>query len=89
MTDETKTDAPGIPSLEDWQHWTLVMGRAQQMLMQAWADGIQKGEVVPPTPAGMGRFSAGIRLWWQPPTGASADPMAMMTAGAQAWATGP
>ena len=30
MTDETTA----IPTLEDWQHWTLVMGRAQQMLME-------------------------------------------------------
>jgi len=87
MTDETKTDAPGIPSLEDWQHWTLVMGRAQQMLMQAWADGIQKGEVVPPTPPAWGAFPPAFGFGGAP-SGASADPMAMMTAGAQAWATG-
>ena len=37
MADETDT-ASAIPRLEDWQHWTLVMGRAQQMLMEAWAD---------------------------------------------------
>ena len=31
-----------IPSLEDWQHWTLVMGRAQQMLMEYWAESLKK-----------------------------------------------
>src|SRR5918993_546250 len=41
MTDDTTTGPAGIPSLEDWQHWTLVMGRAQQMLMQAWAQGLE------------------------------------------------
>ena len=25
----TETSAPPFPTLEDWQHWTLVMGRAQ------------------------------------------------------------
>ena len=34
MTNETTSGATtGIPTLEDWQHWTWVMGRAQQMLM--------------------------------------------------------
>ena len=35
MTEETNPGAAGagMPSLEDWQHWTLVMGRAQQMLL--------------------------------------------------------
>ena len=42
MSDNTQTGSTGtgMPSLEDWQHWTLVMGRAQQMLMQAWADSL-------------------------------------------------
>ena len=31
-----------IPGLEEMQHWTLIMGRAQQMLMQAWADALPK-----------------------------------------------
>ena len=43
MTDKTKS-ADSIPALEDWQHWTWVMGRAQQMLMEAWADGLKKSE---------------------------------------------
>jgi polyhydroxyalkanoate synthase len=77
MTDETNTGS--IPTLEDWQHWTLVMGRAQQMLMEYWAEGLRKDQ---PFPA------------WSPPAfgfgdaGAPSDPMALMTAGAQAWAKG-
>jgi hypothetical protein len=31
MTDDTTT----IPSLEDWQHWALVMARANQMIIEA------------------------------------------------------
>ena len=69
MTTETTT--PPFPSLEDWQHWTWVMGRAQQMLMEAWADRLKKDEPFP----GM-------------PPAAAADPMAWMTAGAEAWSKG-
>jgi polyhydroxyalkanoate synthase len=80
MTDETNSGASNaMPSLEDWQHWTLVMGRAQQMLMEFWVEGLKKDQ---PFPA------------WSPPAfgfgdvGAATDPMALMSAGAQAWAKG-
>ena len=49
MADETNTGAMsgmGVPTLEDWQHWTLVMGRAQQMLMEFWAESA-KGQPMP------------------------------------------
>ena len=69
MTTETTT--PPFPSLEDWQHWTWVMGRAQQMMMEAWADNLKKDEPFP------GLAAAN-------PT----DPMAWMTAGAEAWSKG-
>jgi polyhydroxyalkanoate synthase subunit PhaC len=78
MTDEAKT-GPAMPSLEDWQHWTLVMGRAQQMLMEFWAQSLKKDQPFPT---------------WSPPAfgfggeAAPADPMALMSAGAQAWAKG-
>src|SRR5213082_1586403 len=79
MADDTKSDS-AMPSLEDWQHWTLVMGRAQQMLMEFWAESLKKDQ---PFPA------------WSPPAfgfgdggGGASDPMALMTAGAQAWAKG-
>jgi len=78
MTDEAKT-ASAMPTLEDWQHWTLVMGRAQQMLMEFWADSLKKDQPFPawdPSAFGFGDAKA--------PT----DPMALMSAGAQAWAKG-
>src|ERR1043165_5674853 len=78
MADETKTDA-AMPTLEDWQHWTLVMGRAQQMLMEFWAEQMKKGQPMPswsPSAFGFGEQSS------------ANDPMALMTAGAQAWAKG-
>src|SRR3954464_13633612 len=78
MTDETSS-ASAIPTLEDWQHWTLVMGRAQQMLMEFWSDSLKKDQ---PFPA----WSASAFGLDQPQ--GTTDPMALMTAGAQAWAKG-
>jgi polyhydroxyalkanoate synthase len=78
MADDTQS-ASAIPTLEDWQHWTLVMGRAQQMLMEYWAEQMKTGQPMPS---------------WSPPAfgfgeqPAASDPMALMSAGAQAWAKG-
>src|SRR4030095_16535174 len=71
MTDDTTTT---IPSLEDWQHWALVMARANQMIMEAWADNLAQGKSMP-----------GFGL---PVPQATNDPMAWMTAGAEAWSKG-
>jgi polyhydroxyalkanoate synthase len=76
MANDTKA---GIPNLEDWQHWTLVMGRAQQMMMEFWAESLKKDQPFPgwsPSAFGFGE------------QGATGDPMALMSAGAQAWAKG-
>src|SRR5947208_9609908 len=78
MSEDSKTGL-GVPTLEDWQHWTLVMGRAQQMLMEFWAEGLKKDQPFPgwdPSAFGFGD------------EGTAADPMALMSAGAQAWAKG-
>src|SRR5438270_136787 len=78
MAEDTKSPS-AIPTLEDWQHWTLVMGRAQQLLMEFWAESLKKDQ---PFPA------------WSPPAfgfgeaQGSTDPVALMSAGAQAWAKG-
>src|SRR6478672_12497639 len=77
MADETNMSA--IPTLEDWQHWTLVMGRAQQMLMEFWAESLKKDQPFPAWSAPAFGFGEG-----QP----ASDPMALMSAGAQAWAKG-
>jgi polyhydroxyalkanoate synthase subunit PhaC len=80
MTDSPATDAPPLPTLEDWQHWTWVMGRAQQMLMEFWAN----------------QASAQAPKWEMPafdlgqaaPAGSWKDTSELMSAGAQAWAKG-
>src|SRR3954452_4754879 len=79
MADETNIGG-AMPTLEDWQHWTLVMGRAQQMLMEFWAESLKKDQAFP--------------TWSSPAFGfgdqntAATDPLALMSAGAQAWAKG-
>src|SRR3954451_17327415 len=79
MADETRSESV-IPTLEDWQHWTLVMGRAQQMLMEFWAESLKKDQ---PFPAWSPSSAFGLGEA-HPAT----DPMALMSAGAQAWAKG-
>jgi polyhydroxyalkanoate synthase subunit PhaC len=66
MTDQP---TPPFASLEDMQHWTLVMGRAQQMLMETWAE--KAAETAKP--------DAAVKM---------PDPMALFTAGAEAWSKG-
>ncbi|MFL6735792.1 MAG: PHA/PHB synthase family protein [Sphingomonas sp.] len=68
-----------MPTLEDWQHWTLVMGRAQQMMMEFWAEQVKTGQPMPPWSPNA--FALGNDV-------AASDPMALMSAGAQAWAKG-
>lgn len=34
MTDKPAAAAPSLPTLEDMQHWTAVMGRAQQLMLE-------------------------------------------------------
>ncbi|MGI8931593.1 MAG: PHA/PHB synthase family protein [Sphingomicrobium sp.] len=76
MTDNTTVpdSTATIPTLEDMQHWTLVMGRAQRMIMEAWADNLAKSSKLP----GLGMA---------PPSTAT-DPMQWMSAGAEAWSKG-
>jgi polyhydroxyalkanoate synthase len=78
MADDRKIGG-AIPTLEDWQHWTLVMGRAQQMMMEFWAESLRKDQPFPAwSTSGFGFDNAQ----------AANDPMALMSAGAQAWAKG-
>ncbi|MEO6224596.1 MAG: class I poly(R)-hydroxyalkanoic acid synthase [Sphingomicrobium sp.] len=73
-------DSNAIPTLEDWQHWTLVMGRAQQMMMEAWSTSVKADQPFPSwSPSAFGFGGQAMS-----PT----DPMALMSAGAQAWAKG-
>jgi polyhydroxyalkanoate synthase len=74
MSDDSTTAAP--PGIEDWQHWALVMARANQMILEAWADSIAKGSAMP----GFGFGPAAAPQ--------ASDPMQWMSAGAEMWAKG-
>ncbi len=82
MADDTQS-ASAIPTLEDWQHWTLVMGRAQQMMMEFWADRMNQGQPMPSFAASWPPNAFGFEAASGPQ-----DPMALMNAGAQAWVKG-
>ncbi len=76
MTDDNTTaPPPPLPGFEDVQHWTLLMGQAQQMIMEAWAENLAKASHMP----GLGLAT---------PSGAAIDPMQWMSAGAEAWSKG-
>ncbi|MBA3669938.1 MAG: class I poly(R)-hydroxyalkanoic acid synthase [Sphingomonas sp.] len=87
MTDHSTTDTPPLPTLEDWQHWTHVMGRAQQMMMEYWAEQASNGPRSGPG-SGPGSGSAPFACGGGEQGSGNADPMALLTAGAQAWAKG-
>ena len=84
MTDETNSGS-AIPTLEDWQHWTLVMGRAQQMLMELWANSLNNDQ---PIPSFGHPWSAPAMFPEQKVAASMIDPSELMSAGAQAWAKG-
>lgn len=50
MASQTDTPAPTMPSLEDMQRWTWVIGRAQQLMLEHGVDMAMKaGETPPPS----------------------------------------
>ncbi|MGF1549924.1 MAG: PHA/PHB synthase family protein [Sphingomonadaceae bacterium] len=80
-------EAPArVPTLEDLQHWTYVMGRAQQMMMEHFTDRLAgaapqregKGKAEWPDPAGAWRgqmelWAQGMAFWQRMLTGEAFD----------------
>ena len=68
-----ETATPSLPSLEDLQHWTWVLGRAQQMMLEHGLDIFEHAPAAPPSgalldPTAAMRASAGfwadtMQLW--------------------------
>ena len=85
MADDETTNTSAIPTLEDWQHWTLVMGRAQQMLMEFWTESVAKDQ---PMPSFGHLWSTPAMFKEQTVAASTLDPAELMAAGAQAWAKG-
>jgi len=50
LADDTLRSPGTIPSLEDMQHWTWVMGRAQQMMLEAGLETLQQTPAIPTIP---------------------------------------
>jgi polyhydroxyalkanoate synthase len=82
---EQTSNATGAapPSLEDMQHWTWVLGRAQQMMLEAGLDAVEKVPALPDPfdPTAIMRASADfwgdtLKLWQRFLDPASATPFA-------------
>jgi len=89
MTDNDTRDAPEapatppIPTLEDMQHWTFVMGRAQQMMMEHLAAQMGEAAKAAPSPEQAQQAFAqwpGMQLF--------GDPAKLMETQSQMWAQG-
>jgi len=75
------------PSLEDIQHWTSVMGRAQQMMMEHVAKGMgQAAASAPADPEKAAQAWQGAGAW--PGAAMFGDPAKVMEAQARMWTEG-
>jgi polyhydroxyalkanoate synthase subunit PhaC len=87
---EDTTDAPPspfpTPSLEDFQHWTFVMGRAQQMMMEHLAQQMGEAAGKAAEVAGATQPERLAQAW--PGMGMFADPAKLMEQQAQLWTEG-
>ncbi|HYD11335.1 MAG TPA: class I poly(R)-hydroxyalkanoic acid synthase [Allosphingosinicella sp.] len=85
-TPETPTSPFPAPSLEDLQHWTWVMGRAQQMMLEHMAQ--QLGEATEKAAAAADPGHAGRVTQAWPGMNLFADPAKLMEQQAQLWTEG-
>jgi len=83
MPDQTEASAPAIPTLEEMQHWTGVMGRAQQMMMEHVAKAM--GEAADKAGAGAG---AAMPAFQWPGMQMFADPAKLAQAQVDMWTQG-
>src|SRR6185295_16261635 len=79
--------APPLPSLEDMQHWTWVMGRAQQLMMEHLAG--QMGEAAKAAPDPEEAIRKAASSWpGMSAFAAFADPAKVMQMQAELWSEG-
>src|SRR5687767_6370688 len=90
MADQTDTKGAGAPtapfptpSLEDIQHWTFVMGRAQQMMMEHLAAQMGQAAAQAPEPE---KVAQAASQW--PGMTMFGDPAKLMQAQAELWTEG-
>src|SRR5687768_9846308 len=77
-------DAPPLPTLEDMQHWTYVMGRAQQMMMEHVAK--QMGEAGQKLATAAAEPKIPLGTW--PGAALFADPAKLAQAQVDMWTEG-
>ncbi len=78
--DAANAEAPAATTLEDMQHWTWVMGRAQQLMMEHLAQHMGGAAKTAPDPAKAAAQWPGMALL--------GDPAKIMQAQADMWAEG-
>jgi polyhydroxyalkanoate synthase len=84
-TDTGTVEAPAFPtpSLEDLQHWTWVMGRAQQLMLEHLSQQMGQATIAAPDPQKAITAWPGMEVW-----NAFGDPAKLMQAQADLWTEG-
>jgi hypothetical protein len=65
----TAPDTPALPSLEELQHWTSVMGRAQQLMLEHVAQQMNESVTAAPAMFDPGKAAVqwpGMEMWADP-----------------------
>jgi polyhydroxyalkanoate synthase len=62
---DAPTDGPALPTLEEMQHWTFVMGRAQQLMLEHVADQMKEGAPAFDLSKSAARWP-GMEMWADP-----------------------
>ena len=87
MSGDTELTPPGLPTLEEMQHWTWVVGRAQQMMLEHAATMAQQTMAQQP-PVDMSAFTNPQALKASLPAWMGSMPQAMLDAQADMWRDG-
>src|SRR3954468_14409940 len=85
-TDGPQTPGFQMPSLEELQHWTFVMGRAQQMMMEHVAQQMGGASGKAAEAAGPAQAERIAQTW--PGMNLFGDPAKLMEQQAQLWTEG-
>ncbi len=84
--DVLQSPQASVPTLEDFQHWTSVMGRAQQLMMEFMARQMSEAQSAPIQPPQPASFSMPAFAW--PTTPIYADPAKIAQAQVDLWTQG-
>jgi len=82
VTSKGESEAPALPALEEMQHWTWVIGRAQQMMLEHMTEAARE------TAPTLDQWTDPERLRAQLPAWMGSLPQAMLDAQANMWREG-